>query len=121
MKPIRAQPVPPTDKMLRWVKDARASDQRKGTGPVRNTPKPYVAEPALDVAPDVEAAAKPDTGLQAALHSIGSELLKGGDTPVTMDQLGFAFRHAASQLGTGEEPDDRGGLFNTPSPEREAS
>ena len=118
--PPRAQGARPTDQVLQSVKEAKASDRAKGTGPQR-TPKPYTEPATLDVAP--EASTPAPTGLQQALHSIGSELLKGGDQPVTMDQLGFAFRHAAAQLGTGSTPDttpDTGGLLGTPAPEREA-
>jgi hypothetical protein len=124
--PIKAQAVPSSDKILADVKEAKQRDQRKGTGPARNTPKPYVEDPGLDVAPDVAPKTEPnvDTGireqLQSALHSVGTDLIQGHDDP-TLAAVGFAFRRAAAQLGTGtEEPEDRGGLFNTPSPEREA-
>jgi hypothetical protein len=125
MKPIRATPTPPTDKIIADVKAAKASDLAKGTGP--KVPYKSPASTATPVMPD----------LHSALHAVGSELLAAGHEPASMASIGFAFRDVASRMkpqapdiGTGVEPkpvrapeigEDKSGLFGTPSPEKEAT
>ena len=129
MKPIRATPTPPTDKIVASVKSPRSHYSATVDDHIAKT---STRTPETGAAPEQTSKATPE--LHSALHEIGTSLIQGGDQPASMASIGFAFRHAASMvkpkapdIGPSPAPKsevapeigaDTSGLFGTPSPER---
>jgi hypothetical protein len=90
-----------TDRLLQVVKEAKASDIAKGTGPQRNPRKSYHEVEGIDVEPDVEvkSAAQPD--LPEVLLEIADDLMDDAQRPATMGNLAWAFRRLARELEKG--------------------
>jgi hypothetical protein len=104
--PVRApqaRPTPSTDKVIQDVREAKASDQRKGTGPQ----VPYDEPPETGSSMAPEPAAKSDVettpDLRSALTDVADKLMDGPhDRPATLGHLAWALNSVARQIKPAE-------------------
>src|SRR5258707_328495 len=87
-----------TDKILSDVREAKAFDIRRGTGPRRNTPKPSHETPSMDVSPDAEPAPATSDNLHSALMSVGDSLMKYHDKPASLASIGHSLKQVALKI-----------------------